>query len=193
MARQRAEEAATQLQTDLVESQRRARTLKQEIVRLAQTTRHLRERAIRSGKQMTEALSALHKLREPIPVHPPGLHVHPPLLTRTPPRGNLKFPLRITQLHTKFSRQFKGLHMILSNLKSFNIAVSAPSSLHMKRCKQACIRLDGRGCDSTSTSLPSTSLPSTSLLFTLLPFTSCPCETSIPIPTPISPLLHSLL
>ncbi len=58
--------------------------------------------------------------REPIPVHPPGLHVHPPLLTRTPPRGNLKFPLRITQLHTKFSRQFKGLHMILSNLKSFN-------------------------------------------------------------------------
>jgi len=120
VARQRAEEAATQLQTDLVESQRRARTLKQEIVRLAQTTRHLRERAIRSGKQMTEALSALHKLREPIPVHPPGLHVHPPLLTRTPPRGNLKFPLRITQLHTKFSRQFKGLHMILSNLKSFN-------------------------------------------------------------------------
>jgi len=58
--------------------------------------------------------------REPIPVHPPGLHVHPPLLTRTPPQGNLKFPLRITQLHTKFSRQFKGLHMILSNLKSFN-------------------------------------------------------------------------
>ncbi len=55
--------------------------------------------------------------REPIPVHPPGLHVHPPLLTRTPPRGNLKFPLRITQLHTKFSRQFKSLHMIL---KSFN-------------------------------------------------------------------------
>jgi len=53
--------------------------------------------------------------REPIPVHPPGLHVHPPLLTCTPPRGNLKFPLRITQLHTKFSRQFKGLHMILSN------------------------------------------------------------------------------
>ncbi len=113
VARQRAEKAATQLQTDLVESQRRARILKQEIVRLAQTTRHLRERAIRSGKQMTEALSALHKLREPIPVHPP-------LLTRTPPRGNLKFPLRITQLHTKFSRQFKGLHMILSNLKSFN-------------------------------------------------------------------------
>ncbi len=94
------------------------------------------------------------------------LHVHPPL-------GNLKFPL-----HTKFSRQFKGLHMILSNLfkvilhclKSFNIAVSAPSSLHMKRCKQACIRLDGRGCGSTSTSLPSTSLPST----------PCSCETSTP-------------
>ena len=60
------------------------------------------------------------KRREPIPVHPPGLHVHPPLLTRTLSRGNLKFPLRITQLHTKFSRQFKGLHMILSNLKSFN-------------------------------------------------------------------------
>jgi len=56
-----------------------------------------------------------YSFREPIPVHPPGLHVHPPLLTRTPPRGNLKFPLRITQLHTKFSRQFKGLHMILSN------------------------------------------------------------------------------
>ncbi len=76
------------------------------------------------------------------------LHVHPP------PLGNLKFPLCITQLHTKFSRQFKCLHMILSNLstvilhclKSFNIAVSAPPSLHMKRCKQACIRLDGRGC-----------------------------------------------
>jgi len=28
----------------------------------------------------------------------------------------LHVQLRITQLHTKFSRQFKGLHMILSNL-----------------------------------------------------------------------------
>ena len=37
------------------------------------------------------------------------LHVHLPL-------RNLKFSLCITQLHTKFSRQFKNLHMILSNL-----------------------------------------------------------------------------
>ena len=50
-------------------------------------------------------------LREPI-------LVHPPLLTCTPSRGNLKFPLRITQLHNKFSRQFKGIHMILSNLST---------------------------------------------------------------------------
>ncbi len=70
VARQRAEEAATQLQTDLVESQRRAQTLKQEIVRLAQTTRHLKERAIRSGKQMTEALSALHKSSNELLVSP---------------------------------------------------------------------------------------------------------------------------
>ncbi len=70
----------------------------------------------------------VHSFREPLPVHPPGLHVHPPLHYMYTPPGNLKFPLRITQLHPKFSRQFKGLHMILSNLstvilhclKSFN-------------------------------------------------------------------------
>ena len=57
----------------------------------------------------------VHSFREPLPVHPPGLHVHPPLHYMYTPPGNLKFPLRITQLHPKFSRQFKGLHMILSN------------------------------------------------------------------------------
>ncbi len=67
--------------------------------------------------------------REQIPVHPSGLIVHPPLLTCTPPRGNLKFPLRITQLHTKFSRQFKGLHMILSNL--FMIFPTALNSVNL--------------------------------------------------------------
>jgi len=58
------------------------------------------------------------KEREPLPVHPPSLHVHPP-----PPLENLIFPLRTTQLHTKFSRQFKGPHMILSNLFIMNCNV----------------------------------------------------------------------
>ncbi len=46
----------------------------------------------------------------------PLAYMYTPLCLHVHPRGNLKFPLRITQLHTKFSRQFKGLHMILSNL-----------------------------------------------------------------------------
>ena len=127
--------------------------------------------------------------RESIPVHPPGLQIHP-LCLHVPPHRGISLP--ITQLHTKFSRQFKGLLMtfptvILHCLKSFNIAVPAPSSLHMERCKQACIRLNGRGCSSTFTSLPSTSLPSTS------PFTSCPCETSTSPPPPPSPSPSLLL
>ncbi len=118
-----------------------------------------------------------HYFWEQIPVHPPGLIVHPPLLTCTPPRGNLKFPLRITQLHTKFSRQFKGLHMILSNLSTVILhCLKELQYLHMKRCKQTCIRLNERGCCSTFTSLPSA---------------SCPCETSTSTST--SPLLHPLL
>jgi len=121
------------------------------------------------------------------------------LLTHTPPRGNLKFPLRITQLHTKFSRQFKGLHMILSNLFTVILhCLKELQYLHMKRCKQVCIRLNGRGCCSTFTSLPSislpfTSLPSASLPFASLPSASCPCETSTPTSTPTPPLLHPLL
>jgi len=47
---------------------------------------------------------------------PPWLKCTPPFAYMYTPSGKLKFSLRITQLHTKFSRQFKGLHMILSNL-----------------------------------------------------------------------------
>ncbi len=152
-----------------------------------------------------------NRFRESLPVHLSDLHVHPSSLHVHPFSENLEFPLHITQLHIKFSRQFKSLHMISSNLftvilhclKSFNIAISAPFLLHMKRCKQICIRLNERGCDSTFISLPFTSLPFTSLLFISLLFISCSCETSISTSTSLSlspsfllsPLLlfHSLL
>ena len=124
------------------------------------------------------------KLRKSLLVHSSDLHVHSFSLHVHLLSKNLKFSLHITQLHIKFSRQFKSLHIISSNfftvilhcLKNFNIIISASFLLHMKRCKQICIHLNEKECDSMFILLLFISL-----LFISLLFIFCLCETSISI------------